>query len=282
METKKTTTEHSNVNVETRSINTVFKRDSIKNGAFKALAVLGAITIIYVGAYAIVLGLRNLPNIGRGITQTTHSARIFLADVFLFSRKVPSTATTTNNNLTATSTLVIATTTTPVETPVTTYHPPVTTRPSGTITAGVPTTHTYPGYSTSGGSVVSNPNGKPDLFVTIISYGTLDKSTNAYTATTTTISRSERIAIRFEVWNKGDKTNPTWRLNGYLPTYPTQIFNSDEQQAINPGDKIEYTLGFDQMQDQRQNTVKIEVDPSGLVNESNETNNVAQIIIPTL
>jgi hypothetical protein len=150
-----------------------------------------------------------------------------------------------------------------------------------TTTAGQQTTKVYPttNYNTV---VASNPYGKADLAVTILSYGTLDKSTNAYTATSTAVNRSNRIAVRFEVANRGDKTSPTWMFNGYLPTFPAQTFNSDQQSALNPGDKIEFTIGFDQMQDSATSIVKIEVDPANNVTESDKTNNTASISIPTI
>jgi subtilase family serine protease len=272
METK-TTTEQSYTQADTIILDTNIKRSSLGDGTLKALAILGAIAIIYVGTFVIIQGVLRLPKIGN-----------YLATVFLSSKKVVATTTP----ISGVSVPIVATTTTKATSthqtiPVTPVIKPTNhgSQFEGGTTPGTGTTNIYPSAG-SGSGTVSNPNGTTDLAINILSYGTLDKSTNVYTATTSPVNRSDRIAIRFEVTNRGNKTSSVWRFNGYLPTNPAQTFNSDEQSSINPGDKIQYTLGFDQMQDQRSNILKVEVDPSNSVIESNKTNNIAQITIPTL
>ncbi len=261
METKTTTTEQSNVNVKTSSINTVFRSDSIKVGVLRALTILGALTIIYIGGYLLIQGVKRLPEV-----------RTYLASVFLSSKEVRATSTPSIIGTTTVTHTGGTTTSTTTKPSTGTYTPPIATSPI----PGITTTNVYPGTT---GAIVSNPNGKPDLAVVMLSYGILNKTTDVYTATTSPVNRVDRIAVRFEVINKGDKTSPSWRFNGILPTNPARTFNSDEQPVINPGDKIVYTLGFEQMQDQATSTVRVDIDPSGLVIESDEYNNNASVSI---
>ena len=53
-----TQTDTSKVTVSSNTKNT-----HLKDGAFKALAVLGAIAIIYIGGYALVLGVSHIPKV---------------------------------------------------------------------------------------------------------------------------------------------------------------------------------------------------------------------------
>ncbi|MEX0931413.1 MAG: CARDB domain-containing protein [Candidatus Paceibacterota bacterium] len=117
--------------------------------------------------------------------------------------------------------------------------------------------------------------GNPDLVAKLLDVGVLNKLTNEYTATST-YSRSDRIGIRFEVINEGGSRANNWYFSAILPTYPVYIYTSDTQQALNPGEKIEFTIGFDQVT-AGDKTVTINVDPGKQVNGDNFDNN--QIIV---
>ncbi|MEK7567515.1 MAG: CARDB domain-containing protein [Patescibacteria group bacterium] len=139
------------------------------------------------------------------------------------------------------------------------------------------TTTPVPGQTTSnvytiGGTspTTENPNGRADLRPTFLDIGYLD-SNNNFVSTTSPI-RSNRVAVKFKIENTGDKSSNSYRFNAYLPTFPGQIFNSDEQIGLAPGNRVEYTIAFDRALQGNQN-FRILVDGSDNVLESNENNN---------
>lgn len=155
---------------------------------------------------------------------------------------------------------------------------------STTPVAGTPTQQNYTipvNGGVSSNASTSNPNGKADLRPTILEIGYINRLTNTFTAVTATsststpeIHRSERVAVRFEVENLGNKASGSWQFNAILPTIPPHTFNSDSQPSLNPGDKIEFTLGFDQTMEGT-DTITIKVDGPNQIIESNEDNNTA-------
>lgn len=98
-----------------------------------------------------------------------------------------------------------------------------------------PTTNTSTSRTSSGSTYLSsgrtsNLFGQPDLMVSIGSIS--QTSAGRYSAT-------------FTVQNVGTNVAPAgWTFNASLPTSPTYNYNSQTQQALYPGDKIVYTLGF--------------------------------------
>lgn len=165
----------------------------------------------------------------------------------------------------------IATTTTPVTT--------TTTNPRTTTATPRPGTSSRNTYVLTQAGRVSDPNGRPDLAVTILDTGTIDSS-NIYTKVGS-INRNGRGAVRFIVENLGTKTVDNWTFNAVLPTLPMYIFSSPMQPTLGPGDKIEYTLAFDQVDGAATaNTLTINADPANtLWNEVSENNNIAKVIL---
>ena len=134
-------------------------------------------------------------------------------------------------------------------------------------------------YVITGGGIVSDPNGRIDLATRILEVGTIDPVTNVFTRTNVIHAR-ERAAVRFVVENLGTKTAPYFNFNAVLPTYPYFIYSSDTQPALNPGDRIEYTIGFDSADPRINNSeFVINVDPSGGMNEVTKANNIARITL---
>ena len=131
-------------------------------------------------------------------------------------------------------------------------------------------------FGSTTGTTVSNPTGKPDLRATLIAVGYVTGATNEFVASST-LHRSDKIAVKFYVENIGTKVSPEWRFNGILPTFPYHVFNSDAQQPIAPGDRIEYTIAFDRSMEGQQE-VKIVLDPSLYITELDENNNT--LIVP--
>lgn len=124
----------------------------------------------------------------------------------------------------------------------------------------------------SGSTNFSDPNGRVDLAARVISTGIVDIETNEYTATDTITSR-DRVGLRFEVENLGTKASGTWDFTTVLPTQTIYFYNSESQRSLNPGDRIEFTIGFDGVKTSNPEIV-INVDPGGYIGESNEENNI--------
>lgn len=146
---------------------------------------------------------------------------------------------------------------------------------SKTVTPGTKTEKIYP-FGTTTRPALSY--GKVDLAPKIIEVGVIDKVTNAFTATTA-LKVSDRIAIRFEVENLGTLDSGHWQFNAVLPTYPMYIFESEGQQPLGPGDKIEFTIGFDNVEPDVDGRFVINVDPTSSIPEASETNNIATTTI---
>ena len=145
-----------------------------------------------------------------------------------------------------------------------------------TVTAGPEQTHLYSVGSTT--TTVSSAPKQTDLSVKILSVGTVDKTTGAYTSTST-LRASDRIAVRFSVENIGTKESGAWNFAAPLPTFPWYIFQSDYQESLKPGDRIEFTIGFDNIEKANDNVVRINIDPNSQVNEANKANNMASTTI---
>lgn len=226
----------------------------------------------------------NFMNAGNTLTLTPVSTKNRFIDVTVYVDFTPNGAskpattghvTVTVENTTLGSSPAVATTTTPVQTPTT-----PTTRP---VTAGPSTSHTYP--LNGSGAVVSNPNGSVDLVARVIDVGVINKTTGAFTPTPApslkALGDQYRIGVRFAIENNGTKTSPQFDFNAVLPTLPSYIFSSPMQQALAPGDRIEFTLGFDSFDNSSAHVFTVNADPSGRINEANKANNIVHYTIVT-
>ena len=229
----------------------------------------------------------NFMNAGNALTLTPVSTKNRFIDVTVYVDFTPNgaskaattghTTVTVENTTLGSSPAIIATTTTPVQQTTT----PIVTRP---VTAGPATSQTYP-LNGSGAVIVSNPNGSVDLVARVIDVGVINKTTGVFTATSTPSLRAlgdqYRVGVRFAIENVGSKTSPQFDFNAVLPTLPSYIFSSPMQQALTPGDRIEFTLGFDSFDNSSAHVFTVNADPSGRINESNKANNIVHYTIPT-
>ncbi len=143
-------------------------------------------------------------------------------------------------------------------------------------TAGPKTEKTFVYYST--GPTPSNPNGSIDLEARVLAVGVVDKDTNVFTASSSP-SANLRIAVKFDVINKGTKASGSWSFNAVLPTFPLYIYSGDSQQSLMPGDRIEFIIGFDSVERKKDGEFIVNVDPTNSVTESNKTNNIVKMLI---
>ncbi len=129
---------------------------------------------------------------------------------------------------------------------------------------------------TTGGTVVKNPvvinyYGKPDLEITLISTGVVNRSTGQYIQTSSAGANDE-IAMKFIVRNVGTNVSGPWSLRLNMPSRTTPTYDSN-QPSIKPGGGIEYTASFNTPTNQGVNTGYILIDPFYAVDESSKTNN---------
>jgi hypothetical protein len=96
-------------------------------------------------------------------------------------------------------------------------------------TSGTQTT-AQPSYTYVPATQIAALYGLPDLSVRILSV----------------MPQGSRVSVQFEIKNIGTNVARSgWSFNAQLPLNPSYTYQSQTQQALNPGDKIVYTLGFD-------------------------------------
>lgn len=81
----------------------------------------------------------------------------------------------------------------------------------------------------------------------------------------------------FRVTNLGTKETGVWHFVASLPTYGTYSFTSDPQSSILPNGHTDITVSFDQSVPGGQ--FAVQVDPHGVIYETNEYNNYATRIV---
>ena len=127
---------------------------------------------------------------------------------------------------------------------------------------------------------ISDPQGTPDLVVAIIATGFVDKTTNAFTPGP--VGENDRAAVRFQVENNGTKVSGEWSFIVDLPlSTGTYVYRPTETQTtLYPGERVEYTLGFDSINRSTATAhVVINIDTEHVVSELNRSNNVAESFV---
>ncbi len=131
---------------------------------------------------------------------------------------------------------------------------------------------------TTGGTPIPG-YGKADLSVRVLDTGVIDRYTGQYRVTTN-LSSQDRAAVRFEVTNIGGQTTGSWRFTANLPTSDsTQFYTSAYQTSLTPGQGRIFTLGFDNLQYQGNNTVSVTIDSDNQVDELRNDNNFVSATI---
>lgn len=157
--------------------------------------------------------------------------------------------------------------------------PTVTPRPGGTTGGGGAPTF---GSSTSTITSIApriNPNGTPDLKLEIVGIGILATSSNTFVSQTS-VGRGEKAAIVFDVKNIGDNVSGEWTFKAQLPVPNGGDFLSETQPSILPGNGVQFTLGFENLNNPGANTVTILVDPEAkIVRDPNRLNNSVSLTV---
>ena len=245
-------------------------RQTVING----LAIAGFIALIILGIWLAVYSTRYVPK----VVNRIGAAAVYLGSVFtpadepsLSVVPVPTASTTIPFGTPATTTPV-ATTPTP-----TTPKPKPATVP---VTAGPATSGTYPMGGTTPSPVA--PSGLPDFIVTINTVGYLATTSADSFIASSTVPAGSRPAVRFTIKNVGTNVTGSWRFSASIPTQSAYIYQSQPQQALMPGDSIDYTLGFDQANRGSGQMISITANFDNAVAESNASNNSAAASITIL
>lgn len=98
------------------------------------------------------------------------------------------------------------------------------------------------------GTGASDPSGRPDLALRVLATGMqveVDGEDRFFAVDE--VPADENAAVKFEVINLGTKTSEEFTFAAELPIIGNDdyLFESDTQQALRPGERIEYTLAFD-------------------------------------
>lgn len=235
--------------------------------AIHALAVVGFVALIGASIWLAVYSTRFVPSVVNNIG----SAAVYLGSLFTRAPvDAPSAAISTP---TASTTIQIG-----GENPVATQ-PATKTKPIST-TAGAATGGTYQiGTSTPQGAALS---GLPDLITIIDAVGYLTSTSTDSFIASSTVPGGARVAVRFTIKNVGTNTTGAWRWSASIPTESSYIYQSQPQQSLAPGDRIEYTLGFDQAIRGFERTISVSANFDRTVAESNPNNNSASTKITVL
>ncbi|MHB1770087.1 MAG: CARDB domain-containing protein [Minisyncoccota bacterium] len=239
-----------------------------RRAAIHGLAVVGFLTLIALGMSLAVYSARYVPStVGRLGAAAVSLSQIFTPASSPSLSVVPTASTTIpfdTASSTASTSVTHATVSTPAPQPV-------------TPTAGAETGGTY---QLGGGAVALS--GLPDLIVTINAVGYLTSTSTSSFVATTTVPYGENPAVKFTVKNIGTNVAGPWRFSASIPTSSDSIYQSVPQQSLNPGDYIEYTLGFSQPNAGANQTISVTANFDHAVTESNTNNNSASAKITIL
>ncbi|TSC64737.1 MAG: hypothetical protein G01um101491_206 [Parcubacteria group bacterium Gr01-1014_91] len=230
-----------------------------------ALAVVGFIALIVASMWLAVYSTRYVPT----VVNRVGAAAVYLGSVFTSS---------TEPTLSVIPTPIASTTisfgdegSSNVEWVASEPVPP--TAPKKIVpTAGTETTNTY---QISGTTTLSVPSGLPDFIVTINAVGYLATTSAESFVASSTVPSGSRPAVRFTIKNIGTNVTGQWRFSASIPTQSSYIYQSQPQQSLASGDRIEYTLGFDQATAGSNKTISITANFDRTVGESNMNNNNA-------
>ena len=144
---------------------------------------------------------------------------------------------------------------------------------TGQTNPTVPTTPSIPTPVTPNEATPTTPSNLPDFSVRILGVGSINPNTRTFVPAST-LSTNEIGAVRFEITNSGTKASGVWGFSANLPTNPAFEYTSERQHSLSPGDRIEYTIQFDQLV-RGTNTFTVHADTADEIKEVSENNNIA-------
>lgn len=234
--------------------------------AVTSLAVVGFLALVGLGVWGAVAFSRYMP----GIVNTFGTAAVYLSTAFSPAEdepQSPSAPTATSTIISFGDPVLPATTTAPIAT---------TTRPAApaAITPG-PSTETV--IQTGGTVAPAALYGKSDLVVTVTQIGYLNSNTTSSFIGSNVVPDNKRPAVKFTIKNIGTNVSGAWRFSAEVPTRTRYTYKSERQLSLNPGESIEYVLGFDQARTGENRIATITANYDGAVDESNTKNNTVDV-----
>ncbi|HUY62462.1 MAG TPA: CARDB domain-containing protein [Candidatus Paceibacterota bacterium] len=235
-----------------------------RQAAVNSLAAVGFVALVAGGMWLAVYSARYVPTaIGNLGTAAVSLSSIFASRGAPAGLSVVPAATTTLPFSSASSTMVSTAEPAPVKT--------ASPAPSPTPATGKETTRTIQ----VGGATTPALYGLPDFTVTIDATGYLATTSATSFVATSTVPAGSRPAVKFTIKNIGTNATGPWRFSASIPTQTAYIYQSLPQQSLNPGDSIEYTLGFTEANSGANQTVSITANFDHAVAESNANNDSA-------
>ena len=110
-----------------------------------------------------------------------------------------------------------------------------------------------------------------DLMLRILAKGYIDRNTGQFYESSS-VSRNNRVAVRFEIENTGTGQTGPFIFTGNISGNSSDTYTSPTQSSFYPGEKRQYTIDFGAY-NTGQSTVTIRLDTNNTVNETNESNN---------
>lgn len=144
------------------------------------------------------------------------------------------------------------------------------------------------GEKTSGAYQIGGPattnvlSGLPDFVVSIGATGYLTAASADSFVASSTVPSGSRPAVKFTIKNIGTNKSGEWRFSASIPTQTAYIYQSPLQQSLNPGDSIDYTLGFDQPIAGTDKMISVTANFDRAIGESNTNNNSASATLTIL
>ena len=236
-----------------------------RRAAVGALAIVGFIALVIIGIGLAIYTARYLPD----LSSKVGGGAVSFSSLF---HKKPNadlqvvTSTTTlpfGTNSTTTASVAVATSTS-----------------SKTSSGG-----SYASAGASQGATYTTPvskgpvalYGNPDLSATVTDVGYLSRSgdTTSFVGSNS-VPQSNDGAVKFTITNVGTNATGSWNFSVDIPTSPSQHFVSPDQASLNPGDSVDYVLGFSRgFSSGQQITVTVTADPNNRIIENSKTNNVS-------
>lgn len=241
---------------------TTITRKTGRTAAINALAAVGFIALIALGIMLAIYSSRFVP----AAVSRVGSAAVYLSQVFTPASKDTLTVVPQIpfGDATTTATTTAISSSTVVTSPLLGNTAPAATN------AGPKTTTTYP----AGGVSTAPLYGQADLAVRITQVGYLTSNTTDSFVSGVIVPSGDNAAVKFSVTNVGTNISGPWSFTANLPTNTSFVFTSNPQQSLRPGERIDFTLGFDRAQSGIRQ-ITITADSGNQVSESNESNNTA-------
>ena len=226
-----------------------------RRATVNGLAVVGFVALVAAGMWLAVYATRFVPAVVNGAGE----AAVYLGSLFTLAPEPTLSVISTP----------VASTTIPFGNATST---PATSTPQKTVKS-VAGPETSGAYQIDGATSTPTLFGLPDLIVEITAVGYLGGASASSFIASSTVPAGARPAISFTIKNIGTNAIGPWRFSASIPTSTAYIYQSQLQQSLNPGDRIDYTLGFDQAISGTDKMISITANFDRAVGESNMNNN---------